>query len=130
MSGAHAPPASAMASGSSRIPGPMLEVSVARGFLARLRGLHGLSAAEPGRPRALVLWPCRAVHTLGMRVPIDVVFLGPENRILRHVPGLLPNRWAFDRRARAVVELPAGYCSDPSWSPALSTALRDSKIMT
>lgn len=77
-----------------------------------------------------MLWPCRAVHTLGMRVPIDVVFLGAGNRILRHIPALAPNRWAFERHARAVVELPAGYCADPSWPLALSRALRDSKIMT
>lgn len=130
MSGPGIRPASATARTSSEAPRPALEICVARGFLARLRGLHGLSTADRDRPRALVLWPCRAVHTLGMRVPIDVVFLGPENRILRHVPGLSPNRWAIDRRARAVVELPAGYCSDPSWSLILSTALRDSKIMT
>ena len=106
------------------------EVCVARGFLGRLRGLHGLPPADPRVPRALVLQPCRAVHTLGLRTPIDVVFLGRENRILRHVPGLRPNRWAIDWRARAVVELPAGYCVGSSWPLELSQALRDSKIIT
>ena len=108
----------------------VLQVRVARGVLGRLYGLHGLPPADPGVPRALVLQPCRAVHTLGLRGPIDVVFLGPGNRILRHVQGLRPNRWAIDWRARAVVELPAGYCAGSSWSPVLSQALRDSKIIT
>lgn len=110
--------------------GTRLEVHIARGFLGRLLGLHGLPAADPRIPRALVLWPCRAVHTLGLRVPIDVVFLGAGNRILRHVPRLPPKRWAMDRRARAVVELPAGYCAGESWPGVLSQALRDSKIIT
>uniref|UniRef100_UPI003340FAA6 DUF192 domain-containing protein n=1 Tax=Castellaniella defragrans TaxID=75697 RepID=UPI003340FAA6 len=111
-------------------PKAPLAICVADSFLGRLRGLHGLPTVPPGMVRALILRPCRAVHTLGLRGPIDVVFLGADNRILRHVSALPPNRWAIERRARAVVELPAGYCSGSSWSAALSRTLLDSKIIT
>ncbi|MER1968087.1 hypothetical protein [Castellaniella sp. GW247-6E4] len=107
-----------------------LELRIARGFFGRLLGLYGQPVGDPQGPRALILKPCCAVHTLGLDAPIDVVFLGAENQILRHVSGLSPNRWAMDRRARAVVELPAGYCADPLWLEVLSQSLRDSKIIT
>jgi hypothetical protein len=46
---------------------------VAGRFALRLAGLAGLRALPPGR--ALLLPRCRAVHTAGMRIPIDVAFL-------------------------------------------------------
>jgi uncharacterized protein len=46
---------------------------VAESFAARLIGLAGL--AEPPARGGLLLPRCRAVHTLGMRFPIDVVYL-------------------------------------------------------
>lgn len=111
---------------------PKPQVLRVRGFGARLKGVHGLvdGLGDPVHPRALVLQPCNAVHTLGLRAPIDVVFLGRGNRILRHVAALPPNRCAVALRARAVVELPAGYCSGASWSSVLLAALADSKIIT
>lgn len=115
-----------------------LRIQLAEGFLARLWGLHALQwrqSPPPSPPSAaivpaLLLRPCRAVHTFGLREPIDVIFLGTQNRILRCVPRLAPNRVAFHWRARAVLELPAGYCTGSSWPSALSRALFDSKIIT
>ena len=55
-------------------PGGRIEAWVAESFRARLLGLAGLAAVEPGR--ALVIPRCRSVHTFGMRFPIDVAFVG------------------------------------------------------
>jgi len=54
-------------------PGGRIEAWVAESFRARLLGLAGLAAVEPGR--ALVIPRCRSVHTFGMRFRIDVAFL-------------------------------------------------------
>ncbi|HEX2088113.1 MAG TPA: DUF192 domain-containing protein [Solirubrobacteraceae bacterium] len=70
--------------------------------LARARGMLGRE------PQPLLLAPARSVHTCGMRFPIDVVFLDAELRVVRVVRGLRPWRLAGARRARAVLELPAG----------------------
>lgn len=81
-----------------------LVVPAALSARARLLGLAGLRAedAEPG----LLLPHCRSVHTFGMRFTLDVVFLDRELRPLarRRMP---PNRVAIERRATAVLELPA-----------------------
>ena len=45
----------------------------ATGFFARLKGLLG----RPGLPagEALIFERCRSIHTIGMRFPIDAVFV-------------------------------------------------------
>lgn len=57
---------------------------------------------------ALVLAPCNAVHTIGMRFPIDVVFVGPDGRVIKIVENLERWRIAASWDACATVELAAG----------------------
>jgi len=81
-------------------------VPVAATRRSRLLGLALLDrdAAGPG----LLLMRCRSVHTAGMRFGLDLVFLDGDMApvsVRRRVP---PRRIAFERRARAVLELPAG----------------------
>ena len=80
-----------------------MHVTLAATPLARARGLLGRRT-----PRPLLLTGTAAVHTCGMRFPIDVVFLDAELRVVRVVRSLPPWRLAAARRARAVLELPAG----------------------
>ena len=79
---------------------------VARGFRARLVGWIGRGALDP--QAGLCLPACRAVHTFGMRVAIDVVFVDRHLRVVRCVPALAPRRLAAAPGAFAVIELPAG----------------------
>lgn len=75
-----------------------------RGRSARRRGLRGRATASG----ALVLRRCRSVHTVGMRFPIDVVWLDRRGRVLR-VRRVVPGRVTRPvLRARVVVEGPAG----------------------
>jgi uncharacterized membrane protein (UPF0127 family) len=53
------------------------EVAATRG--ARRRGLLGRSHLDG----VLVLQPCRHVHTVGMRIPIDVAFCADDGTVLR-----------------------------------------------
>ena len=80
---------------------------VADGFWRRFRGLLGTSRIEPRE--GLLLTPCRAVHTWGMRYPIDVLFLDAEPRVLALFPSLDPGRRTpLYRDACQVLEIPAG----------------------
>jgi uncharacterized membrane protein (UPF0127 family) len=74
--------------------------------LGRLRGLLGRRGLEPGA--GLLLEPSNSIHTFFMLFPIDVVFLDSELRVLRTRTHLGPWRVAGVKRARAVLELPAG----------------------
>ena len=73
----------------------------------RMRGLLGRSTLPVGE--ALLLDPCRAIHTAGMRFPIDVLFLDRADRVVRAAERIPPRRlMVMAWRARRVLELPAG----------------------
>jgi uncharacterized membrane protein (UPF0127 family) len=86
-----------------------LTVHHARGWCARLAGLLG--HAELRKGEALVLAPCRGVHTWFMPYAIDVVFVDHDGRVLKVVTDLPPWRVAMCRGAHAAIELRAGQAS-------------------
>jgi uncharacterized protein len=51
---------------------------------------------------------CWAIHTVGMRATIDVLFLDDENRVVNLRPFVPPNRIVAAYGAATVVELGAG----------------------
>jgi len=65
-------------------------VRTASTFLSRLVGLLGTAAIAEGE--GLWIVPCRGVHTLGMRYPIDVAFLDARGVVVGILEGLPPNR--------------------------------------
>ncbi|ARP88717.1 hypothetical protein CAL13_13585 [Bordetella genomosp. 9] len=98
-------PASAAgdSAGAWRVRVRLLRVATWKG---RLRGLLWRGRPRPGV--GLWLLPCRAVHTFGMRYPLDIVFLDRKRRVVSVVRGLAPRRAALCLRAASVVELEAG----------------------
>ncbi len=94
------------------------KVRTAQSFLSRLAGLLGTDAVGEGE--GLWIVPCRGVHTLGMRFPIDVAFLDAEGIVVGIVERLPPNRVGRTfRDARGALELRAGTLA------ATGTALGD-----
>jgi uncharacterized membrane protein (UPF0127 family) len=81
-----------------------VRLEVAASYRTRRRGLLG----RDGTAGALLLTPCRAVHTLGMRFAIDVAYLDRSLTVLR-VETLRPGRMPLPRlAARHVLEAEAG----------------------
>lgn len=81
-------------------------ISVAGTSGARKRGLLAVDALDS--QGGLWIAPCEAVHTFGMKMPIDVIFLDRQLRVTRLVPHLSPWRVAVSLRAHSVLELQAG----------------------
>jgi 3-hydroxybutyryl-CoA dehydrogenase len=108
-----------LAPASHRLPPPLaaLDVRCARDPLARLLGLAGLRALPPGV--GLLLPRTRSVHTFGMRIALDLVWLDREHRVVRVDRAVPPRRVRACRAARHVVEVPAtgaaatSYCTRP-----------------
>ena len=74
---------------------------------SRLRGLVGASPADFGNGWGLWIVPCRGVHTLAMRFPIDVVYLDRDGTVVHIDENLKPWRFARIRiQAASVLELP------------------------
>jgi uncharacterized membrane protein (UPF0127 family) len=82
-------------------------IAIADRWWPRLKGLLGRPGLAPGE--GLLLRPCRAVHMMGMRFPLDVAFLDQDGRVVAAYPNLRPGaRTGWHRRADGALELPAG----------------------
>jgi uncharacterized protein len=82
---------------------------LASSFWSRGRGLMGRSALPEGY--ALVIYPEWSIHTFFMRIPIDVLFVGRDHRVvgLREVmPPSRPFAGVAPWRGHYVIEMPAG----------------------
>ena len=81
--------------------------SFAASWRTRMVGLLGRRALPDGE--ALIFPRCRAIHTIGMRFPIDAIFIDRAWRVVALRPALapgLPAIWAWD--AWGVIEAAQG----------------------
>ncbi|HET8625393.1 MAG TPA: DUF192 domain-containing protein [Gemmatimonadales bacterium] len=93
------------ANGRGRLLGD--QIGVADRWWLRLRGLLGREGLPAGE--GLLLDPCKAVHMLGMRFPLDVAFLDLNGAVVAVYHDLAPGaRTGWHRAAARALELPAG----------------------
>jgi uncharacterized membrane protein (UPF0127 family) len=83
------------------------KVRKADNFFTRLVGL--LKRTHLGPEEALWLMPSKGIHTIGMKFPIDVVFLTKSNEVIGLISGMPPYRISSVHfRGYSVIELPNG----------------------
>ena len=83
------------------------QLTVAETHWSRLVGLLGASEDDFRNGRGLWIRPCRGVHTLAMRFPIDVVYLNRAGTVVHVEHNLQPWRFSPVRmQAASVLELP------------------------
>ncbi len=84
------------------------DVAIADTHWSRLRGLIGIGANDFSNGKGLWIRPCRGVHTLAMRFPIDVVYLDRAGNVVHLEHILRPWRFSPIRmNAASVLELPS-----------------------
>ena len=80
---------------------------MADNFLRRLKGLIGVKEMPEGD--GLLIVPANQVHTNFMSIPIDILYLDDDDRVIDYDESLKPYRFGRLRRgAHSVLELPAG----------------------
>ena len=72
----------------------------------RKTGLLKHERLDPGE--GLWLTPCEGVHTIGMKFPIDVLFLDKRRKVLKIRPAMPRWRISACLFAHSVLELPSG----------------------
>jgi len=83
-------------------------LAVADTHWTRLRGLVGFGPDDFRNGCGLWIVPCHGVHTLGMRFPLDVLYLDRGMKVIHIQRGLRPWRFAPVRiEAASVLELPS-----------------------
>lgn len=84
------------------------ELAIAQTHWSRLRGLLGTFEDDFRNGYGLWIKPCRGVHTLAMRFPIDVVYLDRAGKVVHLEHDLQPWRFSPVRmQAASVIELPS-----------------------
>ncbi len=83
----------------------VIQAKHAKSFFKRLRGLLG--KAPLLRREGLLITPCNQVHTVGMRYPLDVVYLDRNGLVVKCVENLRPFRLSSGKGARHTLELAA-----------------------
>lgn len=83
------------------------DVELAVRVTERMKGLLGRKQFFKGK--SLWIKPCKSIHTIGMKFPIDVIFLDKNNIIINIKNHFLPNRISsLFLNASSVLELPSG----------------------
>ena len=84
------------------------DLALAQTHWSRLLGLLGTVEDDFGNGAGLWIRPCRGVHTLAMRFPIDVVYLDCAGKVVHVEHNLQPWRFSPIRmQAASVLELPS-----------------------
>lgn len=84
------------------------KVILANNFFLRLRGLLGRTF--DGSFNGLLLKPCGDIHTIGMKYPIDVIFIDRENKVVGIRNSVKRNApYIHGKGAKMTLELPAGF---------------------
>ena len=85
-------------------------VEIAGNFMKRLKGLMGRPGLNKGE--ALILYPCRSIHTFFMNFPIDALFIDRNAFVLKIIENMKPYKISpVIKKSYMVVELPAGCLS-------------------
>jgi len=73
----------------------------------RLKGLIGVKEMAAGD--GLLIKPCKGVHCMFMSIPIDVLYLDSNDRIIDVDESMMPNSFGkIKKDCKYVIELPAG----------------------
>lgn len=88
--------------------GVIARVGLADSAWSRMRGLLGRPRLAVNALQALWLVPCNNVHTIGMRYPLDIVFLDHACRVLECCENVRPLRMRMCLAARHTVEFASG----------------------
>ena len=93
----------------NRTRGIVLAKTVETAFDSRTRRTGLLGRDALAADTVLAIAPSNAVHTIGMRFPIDVLFITRTGRETKRVLQLRPVRIAASLKAFAVLEFAAGH---------------------
>lgn len=83
------------------------ECRIAFTFKSRFFGLMGKSNLSQGS--GLHIIPCNSIHMFFMRMPLDIIFLNKDRKIVYLIEDIKPWRVSkIIKKAHSVLELPVG----------------------
>lgn len=99
-----------------------LSISCATSFRARFLGLHAWGQWGE-TPKGLMFFNCNGVHTIGLKLCIDIVYFNKALQIIDTRINVSPNKICFIAKAKHILELPSGYCLSNNWQNQVATGI-------
>jgi hypothetical protein len=90
-------------------------VEVATTSARRSKGLLGRTSLAPGE--GLWIVPCESVHTFGMKIALDLIYLDRRHRVRKIRTNVRPWRISACLTAHSVIELAAGSIREEDVQP-------------
>lgn len=110
--------------GAGELVGAQVPLEIATSYRARTKGLLGRDAVDG----AILLSPANSIHTLRMRIPIDVAYLDRDLNVIA-VRTMKPWRLGLPRlRSRHVVEAEAGAMAGWGLRKGVRVEVRDGAV--
>ncbi len=83
-----------------------IDVVVASSFYQRLKGFLG---EKPQKGDALLIVPCKQVHTFFMKTSLDILYLGKDGKVLAYYQKVPPGKiLPYSHRTHMVLEMGVG----------------------
>jgi hypothetical protein len=101
-------------------------VDMAQDSARRRRGLLGRDTVP--KDCAVIVAPCRIVHTFFMRCPVDVIFVAADGTVIKTCRNLRPWRLVGAFRAFAAIEAAAGFTDRSDTAPGDRVTLRETQL--
>lgn len=98
---------------------PRMQLRIASTFFKRARGL--LCTAPS--PNALMIVPCKSIHTFGMHYPIHIAFFDSDGTIIAAEASVGPGSRRACRHACGVIEMASEYVNTSWFSPGDNVAI-------
>ncbi len=83
---------------------------IAKNFFPRFMGLMGKKNLSEGS--CLIITPCNSIHMFFMKIPLDIIFIDKNSKVLHIIESIKPWRISkIIRNSHSVIELPVGTLS-------------------
>jgi len=102
-------------------------VLVANSFFSRLMGLLNRASLEPSEGMFFNKAP--AIHTIGMRFPIDILFLDASRRVAKVLQQVKPNRILPYIKSKYTIELAAGQSEEKKIQPGETLRWEEGQVL-
>lgn len=103
------------------------KVHVARSFFQRLIGLLNRSSLD--KSEGLLFYKAPAIHTIGMRFAIDILFLDASLCVIALFQHVKPNRILPYVSSHCTVELLAGQSEEKGIQPGVKLHLEEGQVL-
>lgn len=97
-------------------------VRIPDSFYHKAKGLLGEKKLQDGT--GMLFEQCNSIHMIGMRVPLDILFLTSDGTILKCVYDIQPWRVAVCLRAKTTIELPSGNIKKSGLKPGMKLEIK------